>query len=105
MTKAVMYWNQLQLIVKGHANSDGYGKDLVCAAVSMLTGALVGVLEEAEARGRTLFEWKEGDGELTIWADPNIGSEREVKSYFKMCVKGLKMLHDQYPKNVDIKEV
>ena len=105
MTKAVMYWNRLRLEVKGHADYAEQGKDIVCAGVSMLTGALVGVLEDAEARGRTMFEWKENGADLTIWADPNMGSMNEIKSYFRMTVKGLRMLAEQYPKHVEIKEV
>ena len=105
MIKATMYWDRLRLEVKGHADYAEAGKDIVCAGASMLTGALAGVLEDAEARGRTMFEWKDRDGELVIWADPNLGSMQEIKSYFRMAVKGRRMLAEQYPKYAELKEV
>ena len=107
MTKAIMYWNRMRMEVQGHANADEKGKDIVCAGVSMITGALIGMLEEAEARGRTMAEWKwdENKALLVIWADPNMGSLAEIKAYFRMCIKGLRMLHDEYPRYVDVKEV
>ena len=107
MTNAVMYWNRMRIEVTGHANAGVMGMDIVCAGVSMLTGALIGSLEDAEARGRTIAEWKwnEEKAQLVIWADPNLGNLAEIKAYFRMCVKGLRMLKEQYPRNVDIKEV
>ena len=105
MIKAVMYWNRMRLEVEGHANTAPKGSDLVCAGVSMLTAALIGILEDAEARGRMIQGWKDTGQQLSIWADPKIGNTVEMKSYFKMCVKGLQMLQEQYPKNVEIREV
>ena len=105
MTKATMYWNRLRMEVKGHAGYDEKGKDIVCAGISMLTGALAGVLEEAKERGRPGFGFREKDGELTIWAEPGIGSLGEIKSYFRMAVKGLRMIQEEYPKHVEVKEV
>jgi len=105
MIRAVMYWNKLRLEVEGHAGTAEKGKDLVCAAASMMTGALAGALEEAMARGRTIGEWKQEDGNAVIWADPNMGSLNEIKAYFRMCVKGFRMLQEEYPANVSIKEV
>lgn len=105
MIRGLMNWPRMRLEVKGHANYDEPGKDIVCAAASMLTGALAGVLEDAQARGRTKFEWKEEGSGVVIWADPNMGSMNEIKSYFRMAVKGMKMVAEQYPKNVEMKEV
>ena len=86
MIKAVMYWNRMRLEVEGHANTAPKGEDIVCAAASMLTGALIGILEEAKARGRTEEGWKDTGQQLIIWGDPRMGNSIEVKSYFKMCV-------------------
>lgn len=104
MIRARMTWNRLEMTVEGHAGYAEKGQDIVCAGASMLTGALGGVLEEARARGRTTFDWKERDGRLTIRADPEMGSLNEVKAYFRMCVKGMRMLQEQYPGNVKIEE-
>ena len=105
MIKARMYWDKMRLEVGGHAGYAEKGQDIVCAGVSMLTGALGGVLEEAQKRGRTTFEWKELDETLIITGDPNMFAISEIKAYFRMCVKGLRMLQEQYPANVEIKEV
>ena len=105
MIRGAMYWQRMRLEIKGHANFDEKGKDIVCAGASMITGALIGVLEDAKARGRTQFEWKQDGADLQIWADPNMGSMNEIKSYFRMAVKGLRMLAEEYPKYVEMKEV
>jgi len=105
MTRAVMYWDRMRLEVKGHAGGGEKGKDIVCAAISMLAEALVGVLDEAEKRGRTSYGCKEGDGMIIVWADPGLGNLNEIKAYFRMCATGLKMLKQEYPKNVDFSEV
>lgn len=105
MTRAVMYWDRMRLEVKGHAGGGEKGKDIVCAAISMLAEALVGVLDDASKRGRTIYECKDGDGLIVVWADPGLGNLNEIKSYFRMCVKGLKMLQQEYPNNVQIDEI
>ena len=71
----------------------------------MLTDALAGVLGDAEKRGRATVKCAAKEGEITIKADPYMDALNEVKAYYRMCVKGLKMLHEEYPKHVEIKEV
>lgn len=105
MIRATMYWARLRLEVDGHADYAEKGKDIVCAGASMLTGALAGALEEAEDRGRCEYKAKNGDGKALIWAEPAMGSVQEIKAYFRMAVKGYRMLEEQYPGNVTIREV
>ena len=105
MTKAIMYWDRLRLEVNGHAGYAEEGKDIVCAAISMLTDALGGVLEEAEERGRCEHKIRDGDGSTVITADPTMGSRQEIKAYFRMAVTGFRMLQEQYPKHIEIREV
>ena len=105
MTKATMYWQRLRLEVTGHAGYAEAGKDIVCAAISMLTDALAGVLEEAEARGRCMHKIRDGDGSMVITADPTMGSVTEIKAYFRMAVTGMRMLQEQYPEHIRIQEV
>ena len=104
MIKAVMYWDRLRLEVNGHAGGI-FGQDIVCAGASMLVHALAGVLEEAEARGRCECKAKKAEGSSLIWANPTMGSIAEVKAYFKMAVKGFRMLQEEYPGKVAITEV
>ena len=105
MITAVMYWDRMRLEVSGHANAAPKGQDIVCAGASMLTGALAGVLEDAQQRGRTKFRCEDTEEGLTIWAEPQMSCYREIKSYFRMCVKGFQMLQEQYSKYVWIREV
>lgn len=108
MTEARMDWGKMKIEISGHAGAGKKGQDIVCAAESMLVGALIRSLEIAKNRGRTEFGYKEGpegSGEITIWANPWNNSVTEVKAYFKMAVNGMKMLAEQYPEYVKIREV
>lgn len=104
MIKAVMYWDRMRMEVKGHADAAPKGQDIVCAGASMITGTLIGTLEDAQARGRTRFNYEDTEEGLVIWAEPYMSCLNEIKSYFRMCVKGFKLLQDQYSKYVEIRE-
>ena len=105
MTKVSMYWQKLRIEIEGHAGYAEKGNDIVCAAESMLAYALAGVLEDAQQRGRTGFRHREGDGRMVLSADPNMGSSQEIKAYFRMAVMGFRMLREQYPQHIEIREV
>ena len=105
MTKATMYWNRMRLEVSGHAGGGTKGNDLICAGISALISALIGSLQEAEQRGRCDMDYDEKDGEARVWADPIMGCSNEIRAYFKMCMKGLRMMEQQYPENVKAEEV
>ena len=105
MIKARMYWSRMRIEISGHAGYEEKGRDIVCAGVSALAYALAAALEEAKKRGRTAAEMKESEGEIQIWADPEMGSLNEIKAYFRMCVKGIRLMQEEYPKHVEIKEV
>ena len=105
MTKAVMYWNRMRLEVDGHAGGGEKGKDLICAAESMLISALIGALGEAEQRGRCETDYEDGDGKAMVWAYPSMGCSNEIRAYFKMCIAGFRMLAERYPGNVKMEEV
>lgn len=105
MIRATMYWRALMMEVDGHAGYAEKGKDIVCAGASMLLEALAAVLQEADDRGRCEANLKQEDGKARISAYPTLGSMTEIKAYFRMCVKGMKLLQEQYPEHVEIKEV
>ena len=104
MVNAVMNWQRLELMVDGHAGADEKGKDIVCAGISMMVSALIGVLEDAQMRGRCTLEYTSEDGKAKIMADPLMGSLAETKAYFRMCVKGLQMVREEYPGNIRVTE-
>ena len=105
MIRATMYWSRMRMEVDGHADYAEKGQDIVCAGASMLTQALGATLEEAEARGRCECKAKNDDGKALIWANPTLGSMAECKAYFRMAVKGFRLLQEQYPGYVSMKEV
>ena len=105
MIRATMYWNRLRMEIEGHAGYAEEGKDIVCAGASALVDALAGALQDAERRGRTTATAEEKDGKVIIWADPMMGSLNEIKAYFRMCVKGMQLMHESYRENITVKEV
>lgn len=106
MIHARMDWRRMELMMWGHAGYAQAGKDIVCAGASMLFDALVGTLRDAEERGRTTAAVRErGESTVIITADPSMNNVSEIKAYYRMAVKGLKMLGEQYPENVELKEV
>ena len=50
MTKAKMNWKHMTLELDGHAGSAPYGKDIVCAAISILTQSLVNALADLQVQ-------------------------------------------------------
>ena len=105
MTRVTMYWQRLRLEAEGHTGFAKRGEDIICAAESMLVGALAGALEEAEARGRCEYKAKQSEGSAMVWANPTMGSIQEIKAYFRMAIKGFRMLSEEYPGYIVIKEV
>ena len=91
MTTIKMDWEYLTLAAEGHAGQAEAGHDIVCAAISALTEALVMVLEDEKKRGRAQVEWKidEKDGSLRVHAVPKSGQETKIRAYFKMAMIGL----------------
>jgi len=107
MTKIRMDWKNLKLELKGHAGSGPAGSDLVCCAESILSQTLIGVLEDMRMAGQAGIEWTgtAEQGYLMIDGDPARGYEAEVQHYFKFAVTGLRMLAEEYPQYIELREV
>ena len=106
MTKAKMYWRGMELSLKGHANSAPKGQDLVCCAESMLTQALIRTLQEMEKEKKTSMNWagSQRSGCMCIRATPAEGQAEVIKAVFRVCVTGLRMLAEEYPQYIELKE-
>lgn len=106
MTKARMYWKGLELCLKGHAGSGPKGQDLVCCAESMLTQALLQTLIDMEKEKKTSMNWagSQRSGTMCIRATPAEGQEEVIRAVFRVCVTGLRMLAEQYPEHIELKE-
>lgn len=107
MTEIEMDWSNLQLEMWGHANSDEPGKDLVCCAESMLSQALVKALEDMKAEGvlhDMIWRGSQRIGTLSLQAFPKDKERAEVRAVFRTAVTGFRMLANQYPQFIRLRE-
>ena len=105
MIKATIDWGRMRAEVTGHAGYAELGQDIVCAGASILSYALMASLEDARQRGRTEANLKDDGAKMIMRAEPNLGNMQEIKSYFRLWRNGMRLLQDNYPENVEIKEV
>ena len=86
----------VSLEVKGHANSEEYGKDLICAAVSsVLTGGFNN-LKNPES-----FELKLDEGYALARAIKEVSSHDEIVLETIIC--SLKTIEESWPQFITIK--
>ena len=107
MTKITINWEEMSLKAEGHAGAGTAGNDIVCAGISVLTQTLLNALIEAHKRGRTELEYKidEEKGLLKLEVNPYETNRREVWSYFKMTLIGLRAIAQNYPGHIKITEI
>lgn len=90
-----------ELSVHGHTEYDEEGKDIVCAAISILTYTLAESLESSRFLAKELY--KEIDkGDVKIKATPKKGREHQVSLIFWTVLNGLQLLVDAYPNHVKL---
>lgn len=85
------------LSVKGHANSDVYGKDTVCAAVSAVVTGGLNALDDIRKYDYTFEE-----GNIYLAAKENISNHDEI--VIETIVTGLKTIEESYPKFIKIEQ-
>ncbi len=86
----------ISLKISGHAGYAEKGSDIVCAAVTALAGTLERCIQEA---GEGSCEWKEGETCFTASGTENL------RLCFETIVTGLRMLAEEFPDYVTIKEI
>lgn len=91
---------EYSISIEGHA---GYcsekGKDIVCAAVSILYYTFCMMLTESEDKLLSL-EMSEGDGIARIKWCPQEGYANIIDTIYNMFITGIRLLHENYPNNV-----
>ena len=101
----ISYNGGFHVSVKGHAGSDEYGKDLVCAAASILVYALndlYGDLEALDIVSGRLAKVEPGDAEVDCTPkDCYVGA---VRLQVQALCRGFRILADQEPSFVCYKE-
>ena len=87
---------QLYLHVDGHAGYAEHGKDIVCAAASMLVQALHAAVEGVEKICITYRE-EPGMAELMMTETP------ETLPMWRVALEGFRLLGAKYPQNVALR--
>ena len=106
MTEARMEWQKNRLTLDGHAGGGPRGQDIICAAESMLTQALLQTLIDLEEEKKCSVDWigsAEG-GYLQVDAAAAAGYEETIETCFRMTVTGLRMLEERYPEHIKLTE-
>lgn len=87
----------VSLLIKGHANTGDYGKDLVCAGVSAVSIGALNALEESDK-----FEIEVESGKVSLIAKDNI-DEHDL-TVIEVMILQLKTIAMAYPNAINIKE-
>ena len=96
----------LSLTVKGHAGSNVYGKDLVCAAVSALVltlSANVGRLRDAGQISEAIVILEPGNAHIRCRAKQ--AYRAKVEEVFETVSMGFGMLERKFPRFVEFCEL
>ncbi|HAS56404.1 MAG TPA: ribosomal-processing cysteine protease Prp [Firmicutes bacterium] len=87
----------VSLLIKGHANTGDYGKDLVCAGVSAVSIGALNALEDSDK-----FEIKVEQGLVSLIAKEAI-NEHDL-TVIEVMILQLKTIAMAYPNAINIKE-
>ena len=88
--------NVCELMIKGHANYDDLGKDIVCAAVSSM--AILTINNIISLDESIDYEEKAGFLKIRVLRDTKIN-----KQLLENLITCLNELVNQYPKNIEIR--
>ena len=86
-----------KIIIKGHANYDIFGKDIVCASVSSTTITAINILLSLDDKSIKYYN----DNGLAIEILKN---NETTKKIINVLISNLYELEKAYPKNIQIKE-
>ncbi len=98
----INYYGKYGISVRGHAGAAPSGKDIVCAAVSALTYALLNTMLENKTRLESCT-LNIGNGKADIFVTPKAVYENECSGAFDAVTCGYKLLAKDYPDFVEIK--
>ncbi len=93
-----VYREQNKIIIKGHADYDDYGKDIVCASVSSIVITTVNAVLEID---RDAVIYKEEKDILTIEL---LKQDEIIIKLINNMINLLKELSNNYPKNIKVRE-
>ncbi|QUH26073.1 ribosomal-processing cysteine protease Prp [Serpentinicella alkaliphila] len=87
--------------INGHANADEYGKDIVCAAVSVLSQTtLLGLHDIAKIE----IDFKVQDGNLECKLPVNLSNDKRQKAnlLLETMIMGIKNIYESYSEYIAI---
>lgn len=95
----------LEMQMDGHANSDEWGKDLICCAISTLVETLSRHLEQQMTDGQLIDLHEEIEaGHVYIQAHPYGWSRKDIWIAFKVIREGLRAIAKENGKYIKLKE-
>lgn len=87
--------------VSGHANSDDYGKDIVCAAVSVISQTILLGISEI-LKDDLNYSIKKGDLSFEIPDKMSYEDELRVNALTHTLILGLQNIKNNYKNYIDI---
>ena len=98
MTRVCYDERELRMDIRGHAEAAEYGKDLVCAAASILMLTLEAALTDCDEE--LLPTVRKKPGEAMIFCDPEPEQERKCRDIMRTVFMGYELLANRYPNNI-----
>lgn len=98
MIEVIYYREHNRLTVKGHAKSDEYGRDLICAACSILAMTLsanVAHMKDSGCLTDAITVLEEGNAEISC--NPRTRYKASVKQTFMSICVGFEILANKFP--------
>ena len=94
---------RLSLKVKGHANQNDIGKDIVCASASILAYTVAQVVSNIESKGglKKIPTIKLSKGNAVITCHPTEEYKDELAHTYYVAEVGYALLAHNYPQYVD----
>lgn len=100
------YWESgsmtYEVQAAGHAGAGEYGKDIVCAAVSVLLQTLAEKVQEAAKNGTVNGSVQYAEGLMKVSATPKTMMGETLAAWFELVQAGIDMIAEQYPDNVEL---
>lgn len=91
------------LETKGHAEYAEPGKDIVCAAVSILVFTLIESIDERDLSEPPMIEQE--SGKVLVRVKPKQSTEGKIRAVFKVIANGFELLQKNFPENVKFRRV
>ena len=103
MTRVSYDQAEMRMEIRGHAGGGEYGRDLICAAESILLLTLEAALEDS---GELLLPTvRKRPGEAMIRCEPEAGHERKCREIMHTVFIGFQLLANRYPENVSAEAI